>query len=51
MIRVPAGVSPATAYNHFPSEHALVGHVYSPLVQPLLVQAQRDTAAGRWSRP
>jgi AcrR family transcriptional regulator len=42
-----AGVSNATAYNHFPSKHALIGHVYAPLVQTLRTQAYRDVAAGR----
>lgn len=42
-----AGVSPATAYNHFPTKHALLGHVYGPLVRPLIVQAERDIAADR----
>jgi AcrR family transcriptional regulator len=42
-----AGVSAATAYNHFPTKHALLGHVYGPLVRPLLVQAQRDIGAAR----
>ena len=42
-----AGVSAATAYNHFPTKHALLGHVYGPLVRPLLVQAQRDIEADR----
>jgi AcrR family transcriptional regulator len=42
-----AGVSNATAYNHFPSKHALIGHVYAPLVQTLRTQAYRDIAAGR----
>jgi len=42
-----AGVSNATAYNHFPSKHALIGHVYAPLVQTLRTQAYRDLATGR----
>lgn len=46
-IAAAAGVSAATAYNHFPSKHSLVGHVYAPLVHSLLVQAERDIAAGR----
>lgn len=29
-----AGVSAATAYNHFPAKHSLMGHVYGPLVRP-----------------
>ena len=31
----------------FPSKHALIGHVYAPLVQTLRTQAYRDIAAGR----
>jgi len=46
-IAAAAGVSAATAYNHFPSKHALVGHLYSPLIQPLLVQAEQDIAEHR----
>lgn len=46
-IAVAAGVSAATAYNHFPSKHVLVGCVYAPLVRPLLSQAERDLAGGR----
>jgi AcrR family transcriptional regulator len=42
-----AGVSAATAYNHFPTKHALLAKVYAPMVSPLLVQAQRDIAEGR----
>jgi len=41
-----AGVRNATAYNHFPSKHALIGHVYAPLVQTLRTQAYRDIATG-----
>jgi AcrR family transcriptional regulator len=42
-----AGVSSVTAYNHFPSKHALVGHVYAPLVRSLRTETTRDIAAGR----
>ncbi|MCW2719769.1 MAG: hypothetical protein QOG20_4934 [Pseudonocardiales bacterium] len=42
-----AGVSAATAYNHFPTKHALLGHVYRPLVRPLITQAEHDITAGR----
>ncbi len=42
-----AGVSAATAYNHFPTKHALLGYLYQPLVRPLIVQAERDIAARR----
>lgn len=46
-IAAAAGVSAATAYNHFPSKHTLVGHVFDPLVRPLVVQAERDVDADR----
>jgi AcrR family transcriptional regulator len=46
-VAAAAGVSAATAYNHFPSKHALVGHIYGPLVRPLIVQAERDLTSGR----
>jgi AcrR family transcriptional regulator len=42
-----AGVSVATAYNHFPTKHALVGAVFAPLMDGLLEQADRDIAAER----
>ena len=42
-----AGVSNATAYNHFPTKHVLIGHVYAPLLRNLRTQAYRDLAAGR----
>ncbi len=45
-IAAMAGVSAATAYNHFPSKHSLIGYVFAPLVRPLLVQAQRAVEAG-----
>jgi AcrR family transcriptional regulator len=46
-IAAAAGVSAATAYNHFPSKHVLVGCVYGPLVRPLLSEAKHDIAVGR----
>lgn len=42
-----AGVSPATAYNHFPTKHALLGAVYEPHVRGLIRQAEQDIAARR----
>jgi AcrR family transcriptional regulator len=42
-----ANVSAATAYNHFPTKHALLGHVYAQYVKALMVQAQADIASGR----
>ena len=42
-----AGVSNATAYNHFPTKHVLIGHVYAPLLRNLRTQAFRDITAGR----
>lgn len=46
-VALEARVSAATAYNHFATKHVLIGHVYRPLVLPLLVQAEQDLAAGR----
>lgn len=46
-IATRAGVSAATAYNHFPSKQALVGQVFAPMLAPPLAQARRDVAAGR----
>jgi AcrR family transcriptional regulator len=46
-IAAAAGVSTATAYNHFPTKHALIGHVFAPHAAALLDQAERDVAAGR----
>jgi AcrR family transcriptional regulator len=46
-IAAEAGVSPATAYNHFPTKHVLIGVVFGPLVATLLVQADRDIARQR----
>lgn len=42
-----AGVSAATAYNHFPTKHALLAQVFAPIINPLLVQARQDIAAQR----
>ncbi len=42
-----AGVSAATAYNHFPTKHALLAQVYAPIIGPLLAQARRDIEADR----
>lgn len=46
-IAADAGVSAATAYNHFPTKHVLIGVVFAPHVETLLVQADRDIARGR----
>jgi AcrR family transcriptional regulator len=42
-----AGVSAATAYNHFPTKHALLAQVYAPIINPLLAAARQDIAANR----
>jgi AcrR family transcriptional regulator len=42
-----AGVSAATAYNHFPTKHALLAQVYAPIISPLLAAARQDIAANR----
>lgn len=41
-----AGVSAATAYNHFPTKHALVGHVYGPRVRPAIDETLARLADG-----
>lgn len=46
-IATAAGVSPATAYNHFATKHALIGEVFAPHVATLLTQAEQDIAGGR----
>jgi AcrR family transcriptional regulator len=46
-IAATAGVSPASAYNHFASKHTLIGHVYEPLVATLVAQAEQDRANAR----
>ncbi|MGQ0574555.1 MAG: TetR/AcrR family transcriptional regulator [Pseudonocardia sp.] len=46
-IAAAATVSAATAYNHFPTKHALIGHVFRPLVSALCAQAECDLATGR----
>src|SRR6187397_907244 len=42
-----AGVSSATAYNHFPTKHVLIAQVYAPLLRNLRTQAYRDITVGR----
>lgn len=42
-----AGVSTATAYNHFPTKHALISHVYAPLVAPPIERARTLLVEGR----
>ncbi|GAA4555995.1 TetR/AcrR family transcriptional regulator [Pseudonocardia xishanensis] len=46
-IAATAEVSPASAYNHFASKHALIGHVYKPQVDLLVAQAEQDRRRGR----
>lgn len=46
-IAAAAQVSVATAYNHFPTKHVLIGFVFAPHVATLLVQADRDIARER----
>jgi AcrR family transcriptional regulator len=46
-IAAAAGVSVATAYNHFPTKHALLGAVYAPYVHTLLAQAEHDITSDR----
>src|SRR6185312_6960428 len=46
-----AGVSSATAYNHFPTKHVLIAQVYAPLLRNLRTQAYRDVRAGRPADP
>jgi AcrR family transcriptional regulator len=46
-IAAAAGVTAATAYNHFPTKHALLAAVYAPHVRTLVDQAERDIAEHR----
>jgi AcrR family transcriptional regulator len=46
-IAAEAGVSAATAYNHFPTKHVLIGVMFAPHVATLLVQADRDITRQR----
>ena len=39
-------MSAATAYNHFPTKHTLIGHVLGPLVRPSVDRAQQRLANG-----
>lgn len=41
-----AGLSPATAYNHFESKHHLIGTIYAPIFVPVLEHAERAIAEG-----
>ncbi|MFC4948762.1 TetR/AcrR family transcriptional regulator [Pseudonocardia sp. GCM10023141] len=46
-IATDACVSSATAYNHFPTKHVLIGVVFAPHVTKLVIQAERDIARER----
>jgi AcrR family transcriptional regulator len=46
-IATDAGVSAASAYNHFPTKHVLIGEVFAPYITPLIVQAELDIARHR----
>jgi AcrR family transcriptional regulator len=46
-IAAAAGVSAATAYNHFPTKHGMIGAVVGPLVHNIVVQGEHDLADGR----
>ncbi|GAY11711.1 TetR/AcrR family transcriptional regulator [Pseudonocardia sp. N23] len=45
-VATTAGVSPATAYNHFPAKHALIAEVYAPLIAPLVATEAARAANG-----
>ncbi|RTL66759.1 MAG: TetR family transcriptional regulator [Pseudonocardiaceae bacterium] len=45
-VAATAGVSPATAYNHFPAKHALIAEVYAPLIAPLVATEHARAAGG-----
>jgi AcrR family transcriptional regulator len=40
-IAAAAGVSSATAYNHFPTKHAIVGAAYEPVLSALTLRVQQ----------
>jgi AcrR family transcriptional regulator len=46
-IAAAADVSAATAYNYFPSKHALLAAVFGPHLHALVAQAERDISDGR----
>lgn len=46
-VAAAAGVSAASAYNHFPSKHGLMGAVFAPYAHTLVRQAEQDLAEGR----
>ena len=45
-----AGVSAATAYNHFPTKHALLAQVYAPIINPLLAASPPGHRRGKAGR-
>jgi AcrR family transcriptional regulator len=45
-IAAAAGVSVATAYNHFENKYALLAAAYAPLLHPAISAAEADVAAG-----
>ncbi|WP_328664649.1 TetR family transcriptional regulator [Nocardia salmonicida] len=44
-IAADAGVGSATAFNHF-NKQTLLGYAFAPLIEPLVLQAAADVAAG-----
>ncbi|MGE3286945.1 MAG: TetR/AcrR family transcriptional regulator [Pseudonocardia sp.] len=46
-VAATAGVSPATAYNHFATKHVLIAHVVRPYVDTLVAHARQDVSEGR----
>jgi AcrR family transcriptional regulator len=46
-IAAAAGVSSATAYNHFPTKHAIVGAAYEPVLSAVTLGVQQAAIEGR----